>query len=506
MGVMQSLLRGGFCLLGLWSASFWAQPGQTHTVQRKETAFGIARQYNVDLNALFELNPWAEAGLRKGDVLRIPAQWKAEVTKGVDSTDAGPGPDDGVQDGVSPDGMNPALLVSAEEPRRRPVPPTWIQDTIRVAVFLPFHAGRDSLGRQEARLQQIARDCAAGIRLALDSQQVSGAHFDVRFLDTGQDTAGVMLCSASDLWSDAPVDLALGPLRRSRFQEIRKWPVMSTADHCAMTDLGRSLAENEVGVIMPFVDVEERMNGLARYVAQSHRGERILLLATGDIRNLRAEDAFRTAWSALAAEDSLLMMSEVEVQSKGLGFLRDSLTDVRRNVLVVPGGKANRSLAGVLQTEMQLGDTMEFRLYADMEWKDFSFLDFNLRERVGFTVVDDYASLPDSSLYGPVDSSYFCLARSMSNLRGADAGKYGWLAHDMMREAMSWSAGHGPGWSRRCAAQEPLVSPFSAEQGLIPFDWRPAAEKGGGIINGAVRIMRQEDYRWLEVARYPDNP
>ena len=51
-----------------------AQPGErTHTVQRKETAFGIAKQYGVDLNALFELNRWAESGIRKGDVLRIPA-------------------------------------------------------------------------------------------------------------------------------------------------------------------------------------------------------------------------------------------------------------------------------------------------------------------------------------------------------------------------------------------------------------------------------------------------
>ncbi len=506
MGVIRGVLRGGLCVLGLWAALLWAQPEQTHTVQRKETAFGIARQYDVDLNALFELNPWAESGIRKGDVLRIPVKVRADTPVNGMSVPADSTPNVTLQGLPSAGTPGDATSANKEGVRLRPLPPAWTQDTVRVAVFLPFHSGRDSLGRQEARLQEIALDCAAGIRLALDSQEVWGAHFDVRFLDSGQDTAGAMLCSESDLWSEGHVDLALGPLKRSRFEEVRSWGAMKNADHCALTDLGKSQAMGEVGVIMPYVDLADRMKGLARFVAQEHRGERVLLLVTGDIRNIRAEDAFRAAWASLVEGDSLLMMSEVEVQSKGLGFLRDSLSDVRRNVLVVPGGKANRSLAGVLQTEMQLGDSMEFRLYADMDWKDFRFLDFNLRERVGFTVVDDHGTLPDSSLFGPVDSSHFCLARAMSALRGADAGKYGWLAHDLMRETMAWSSGHGTGWSRRIAADEPLVSPWTLERGLIPFDWRPAADRRGGLINGAVRVIRQEDHRWLEVARYPDTP
>ena len=100
-------------------------------------------------------------------------------------------------------------------------------------------------------------------------------------------------------------------------------------------------------------------------MAGIHSGEQVLLLVTGDIRNLEAEDAFRDAWARLAASDSLLMLEEVAVSSKGLGGLRESLTDVRRNVLVVPGGKANRSFAGVLQTEIQLGDSLDFVLYAE---------------------------------------------------------------------------------------------------------------------------------------------
>lgn len=505
---------GALALIVLFAAEVAAQ-SQTHSVQRKETAYGIAKAYGVDLNALYDLNPWAEDGLRKGDVLRIPAPIPPEPTVVSGGDTASP---DGslvpeVQDTTpvlsspspQPDVLSriqggAGLTVEPERPRARPLPPSWPRDTLRVAVFLPFYSGRDSLGRQEARLRDVAADCAAGIRLALDSGRPAGAHFDVQFLDVGRDTAGTLLCTPEDLDAlGGPVDIAVGPLKRSQFLEVRTWPQMASCVHVALTDLGTSLAEGEPGVLMPFVPVEQRMQALASFVAGHHRGERVLLLATGDIRSLIAEEAFREAWAALEVKDSLLLLDEVEVASRGLGSLRDSLTDVRRNVLVVPGGKANRSFAGVLQTEMQLGDSLEFVLYADAAWREFDFLDAGLMNRVQFTIVDGGGTLPDSSLVAPMDSSYFCLARRMVELKGAPAESYGWMAHDVMREAMTWTSGYGPGWPLALGQGPVLIRPASvAANGHYRFDWIPVSETGGGLVNSAVRILRQQDYQWVE--------
>ena len=503
MGVRGATYRLAALLLCCSSMLLSAQPERTHEVERKETAYGIARQYGVDLNALFDLNPWAESGIRKGDVLRLPTGSESASPQPISTQDSLGMPLQSVEEKeeVPETDHGQVDTFPRDMARRRPVPPTWAKDTVRVAVFLPFHAGRDSLGRQEERLRQIARDCAAGIRVALDSGEVMGSHFDVRFLDSGQDTSGAMLCAPEQLWPGRKVDIALGPLKRSRFLEVRGWPGMDGAAHVALTDLGGKLAEGEPGVIMPYPQVEARMHALAEHVAQQHRGERVLFLATGDIRNLDAEAAFRNAWFSLEVKDSLLLMDEVEVESKGLGSLRDSLTDVRRNVLVVPGGKANRSLAGVLQTEMQLGDTMDFRLYADEAWAFFRFLDFDVRERVGFTVVDGYGSLPDSSAVAPFDSTTFCVAQSMANMRGGDPGAYGWLAHDVTRDVMMWTAGHGRDWTVRLAAGERLIHPNPSASGqLHRFHWQSVARGNGGLINGATRILRQEDFQWVEVA------
>ena len=205
MGVMRPLLRVVLVLAWMTVSALGAQAQEerTHTVQRKETAFGIAAQYGVNLNRLFELNRWAEGGIRKGDVLRIPpalpaAETPEEDAPAVAPTDSVPDrakkPTAGPVDApVLPQKAEPNPSAEAEPvavPRGRPVPPHWPGDTLRVAVMLPFSAGEDSLGRQALRLRDIALDCAAGIRTALDSGQWVGAHVDVRFLDTGRDTAG----------------------------------------------------------------------------------------------------------------------------------------------------------------------------------------------------------------------------------------------------------------------------------------------------------------------------
>ena len=504
------LVLGGM----LMTCHLVAQTAVTHTVKRKETAYSIAKAYGIDLNSLFDSNPWAEGGIRKGDVLRIPrpARDAAAVPPGGhppgDLEDAGWRPIEGAEDGVqTPVGSDSAQGSgegdSLSIPRGRPVPPSWSADTIRIAVFLPFYSGRDSLGRQESRLREIARDCAAGIEMALDTGRQVGALCDVRFLDTGRDTSGKLNCGPADLrnWG-GPVDLAIGPLKRSQFRDVRTWAGMERAVHLALTDLGASLLEGAEGVLMPYVPVAKRMEGLAAHVARIHSGEQVLLLVTGDIRNLEAEDAFRDAWARLAASDSLLMLEEVAVSSKGLGGLRESLTDVRRNVLVVPGGKANRSFAGVLQTEIQLGDSLDFVLYADDAWRTFEFLDPEVRERTGFTVVDGGGSLPDSSVFGPLDSAHFCLARRLAGLRGGDAGSYGWMAHDAVRSAVEWTAGHGTDWPHRLDSGEQLIRPQAHRaEGLHPFAWMSAGTSPGGLLNGAIRILRQEDFQWVEVGR-----
>ena len=495
----------GLCF---WTAVLCAQSTVNHTVQRKETPFGIAKKYGVDLNRLFELNRWAESGIRKGDVLVLPAPVPEAGKTGLpapalqpheralDDTEAG-GQGVDPEDHILQDGLPEVKGI----PQVRPVPPTWPSDTLCVAVLLPFSAGEDSLDRQTLRLRDIALDCAAGVRLALDSGRWLGGNLNVRFLDTGRDTSGVLKCSPADvLFGERPADIVVGPLRRPVFKEVRTWPGVQGAVHLLLTDLGSPMVRNAPGGLSPFTSPQDRMAGLAEHVVSLHPGERVMMLATGDIRNLEAEDGFREGWRR-ANGDSVASLVEVEVSARGLGALRDSLSDVRRNILVSPGGKASRSLAGVLQTEIQLGDTMDFVLYADGSWRDFDFLDPALCERVQLTVVDGGGARPDS-LAGvdTSDSVSHDLARRMALMRGGAVGKYAWLSHDLLREALGWTSGYGRNWPRRLADQEPLIRPYGIGQGLLySFLWQSPFGQGSGLVNGQVRLLRQHDFQWVQL-------
>ena len=89
--------------------------------------------------------------------------------------------------------------VVPEMPRARPVPPHWPGRHRPGGGSVAVLGRPGQLGRQAERLREIALDCAAGIRLALDTGRWLGTHVEVRFLDTGLDTAGVMLSAPEDL-------------------------------------------------------------------------------------------------------------------------------------------------------------------------------------------------------------------------------------------------------------------------------------------------------------------
>lgn len=56
-------------------STFFIENGKkyiSHSVKRGETAFGISKKYNIDLNEFFEVNPEASDGLQLDQILKIP--------------------------------------------------------------------------------------------------------------------------------------------------------------------------------------------------------------------------------------------------------------------------------------------------------------------------------------------------------------------------------------------------------------------------------------------------
>ena len=154
-----------------------------HKVKRKETIFGIARQYNLQIEELIEANPemrQPEYELKKGDVIRIP------YAKGTTPAVVSPTPT------VQTSATSSVVSSSADDVRER---------AIRVGVMLPLH----NINGDGRRMVEYYR----GILMACDSLKKLGISVDLHAWNTPED--GNISTVLSDK-AAADRDIIFGPL------------------------------------------------------------------------------------------------------------------------------------------------------------------------------------------------------------------------------------------------------------------------------------------------------
>ena len=153
-----------------------------HKVKRKETIFGIARQYDIQIEELIAANPEMrkpDYELKKGDVIRIPYK---KDTAPVET------PAQTVQSPI----VSSAVATSVDDIRQR---------AIRVGVMLPLH----NINGDGRRMVEYYR----GILMACDSLKKIGISVDMHAWNTPED--GNISTVLSDK-AAAECDIIFGPL------------------------------------------------------------------------------------------------------------------------------------------------------------------------------------------------------------------------------------------------------------------------------------------------------
>ena len=173
-----------------------------HKVKRKETIFGIARQYEITIEELIEANPEMKAPdfeLKKGNVIRIPYPGK-----GAEST--------------------PAVTTQTTQTVQPAVADDVRQRAIRVGVMLPLH----NINGDGQRMVEYYR----GILMACDSLKKTGLSVDVHAWNTpeGDDLSKVLQDPNA-----AKCDLIFGPLYSAQ-----------------MPALSDFVEKNDIRLVIPF--------------------------------------------------------------------------------------------------------------------------------------------------------------------------------------------------------------------------------------------------------------
>ena len=158
-----------------------------HKVKRKETIFGIARQYDIQIEELIQANPemkQPDYELKKGDVIRIPFPKKAAPAVETPSSTA--------QTPTTASSVSSSVSSSADDVRQR---------AIRVGIMLPLH----NINGDGRRMVEYYR----GILMACDSLKKIGISVDLHAWNTPED--GNISTVLTDK-AAADCDIIFGPL------------------------------------------------------------------------------------------------------------------------------------------------------------------------------------------------------------------------------------------------------------------------------------------------------
>ncbi len=341
-----------------------------HIVKKKETLFGIARQYGVDQSDLLTRNPELAAGLKLGMVVVIPV---SKVTT-VGPEQVRPAVDDKstshlVQPGETIFSLSKRFEVSVEElqaangglpaglkagtyvriPARRepeqPAPPAPVAPsanaTHRIALLLPFSVETNDSVRSRSKdkafysVTDAAVQFYAGARMALDSLEHLGLRAELTVLDVGDD-AGTWTTALKDPALN-DIELAIGPFHRQAIESISR---SERGAHvvCPVPQSNKVLLGNpNVSKVMS--GRPDQMQFMARYVADHHARDNIILCspdANGEkdlLENMR-----RTLNESLVKRPDRMRDSVIVVHG-AKGVVTEVMTKLNANqlnVVVVP--------------------------------------------------------------------------------------------------------------------------------------------------------------------------
>lgn len=345
-----------------------------HTAAKKETLFGIARKYGLDINDLLERNPELTSGLREGTEVIIPvkaagastdvALRPAEPMHTVEhavlpgetlysiSQRYGVKPEEiqRANDGLS-EGLKAGSTIRIPQRGAAPEPTPMTTDAkpssalMRIGFLLPFSTSRnDSVleasanspnGSRFYEASRIAAQFYAGAQIALDSLVKLGLNAEVAVVDVGDDARRWNVALKDP--AIGSLDLAIGPFHRTAIEQLARanprLPIICPVPQSNKVVLGLPNVSKTVPARSDLV------KHTARYVAGKHARDNIILLRpdiTGD-KDLQ-DQMLATINASLASlparhRDSVLV---VKPGRRDIGDLAAKLEANRLNVIVVP--------------------------------------------------------------------------------------------------------------------------------------------------------------------------
>lgn len=433
----------------------------THKVGKGETVYSICSKYKITEKDLLALNPDAKNGLKENSILKIKEKAKTVSSSTVVTVET-------------------KTITAVEEPKAVELINKPKKSSYIVGIFLPFHFDEvETLNTDELVMnhqdfppsQQLAIDFYEGLQQAADSVKTSDFSVNFKLFDSGErDSLTLLKLTKTDEFKS--LDMIIGPLYNSPFKiisgEAKKLQIPCVSP---LTQQNKILFDNVFcSKIIPSNNtLLEVLSGFCR---DSLSKQHLVLVNSGAAKDQAYIAAFKSAYN----------------QNR-----KDTITEVRG----IMGAKANyredRLTYYVLASESEsfISDFLtqlnifsekkeNIRVIGLRKWMNYDNLDLEYFNKFSFTTIVPYFINPELAYYQKLNSVYV-------QKYNCNADDYYFLAADIGLYYFNLLKSMGSSFSV-------VLDDLPRKGNFTDFNF-VHPDNGTGFENRGARVIRYSDYK-----------
>ncbi len=379
-----------------------------HEVQKKETLFSIAQKYNIEVNDLIAANPGADAGLKKGQFLRIPQAKKVDVP-----AESGDFIEHTVLAGETLYSLSVRYKVKVEEIKKinnltsdalkegmklripgivsvdgadeeKIVEPVVVlggpKEQYKIALMLPFYTqfgDSASMDSRDLLQREASLDIYRGVLIAVDSLEAMGLKADLYIYDVLDGRTAIEQILKKPEMSG--MDLIIGPTFRDPIKAVVDFSTRYGIPVVCPTPQSNRILLSAPNLCKASPSSVTLMEELGEFVAREHKNDNVILLNNKpkdqNLDDLKMTQTFKDKYLATKGDT---IINEVVTTARSGSGLSSKLVSGKTNVIVIPSND-RLLITSVINT---LGSRTDVIVYGTEDWKNMDILGAEERERL----------------------------------------------------------------------------------------------------------------------------
>ncbi|NEN24433.1 LysM peptidoglycan-binding domain-containing protein [Cryomorpha ignava] len=377
-----------------------------HQVLKGETAYSLAKEFEISVDSLSKANNNFESGMNVGQWIVIP-KFKASYLAEIEEE-------------------SPVDSVSIAYP-------SGFKKKYKIGLMLPFElAHNDSLdralmdGKDLYILTEISLDYYRGAKIALDSLKRMGLNADVYIYDAGEDLVQLKDVLRKPEIND--LDIIFGPMHKTSIALVSDASKKNETYLVSPNSFSNEVFEDNPFLVRAMASRETMMRYLANYVAIQHQDDNVIMINSESANDWPFRKIFKENYNKAIGSFSNVFSDSL--RSVGISLTKPENVDKwlrkdQKNILVVPSNEL-AFVSDFMTRLSRIDPSYEIQIYGLDNWMRYDNIDAEYKNRFRLRLV-----VPNFVDYQKEVTKHFLRKyREEFNMEPTQYG-YGYMGYDL---------------------------------------------------------------------------